>query len=121
LAVDGSGAGAASRDQILQLLPDIIKLDCSFIDGLMHPVEGRPAGMDVVELAKQIGAAVSAEGIESQAGLTAVTQAGIATGQGYLLGRPSVHPRDWSAWIAEAATADVAASTESGNPGPAQA
>lgn len=117
LAVDGSGAGAASRDQILQLVPDIIKLDCNFIDGLIHPVEGRPAGRDVVELAEQIGAALSAEGIESQAGLTAVTQAGIATGQGYLLGRPSVHPLDWSAWIAEAATADAAASTESGNPG----
>jgi EAL domain-containing protein (putative c-di-GMP-specific phosphodiesterase class I) len=107
LAVDVSGAGAASRDQILQLVPDIIKLDRNFIDGLIHPGEAQPVGVDVLELAKQTGAALSAEGIESQAELAAVTQAGMAAGQGYLLGRPSVHPLDWSAWIIEAATAEA--------------
>lgn len=107
LAVDGSGAGAASRDQILQLVPDIIKLDRNFINGLIHPGEAQSLGVDMVELAEQTGAALSAEGIESQTELAAVTQAGLAAGQGYLLGRPSVHPLDWSAWIIEAATADV--------------
>lgn len=117
LAVDGSGAGAASRDQILQLVPDIIKLDRNFINGLIHPGEAQSLGLDVVELAEQTGAALSAEGIESQAELAAVTQAGLAAGQGYLLGRPSVHPLDWSAWIIEAAADDVPASAGNGNPG----
>lgn len=117
LAVDGSGAGAASRDQILQLVPDIIKLDRNFINGLIHPGEAQSPGVDVVELAEQTGAALSAEGIESQAELAAVTEAGLAAGQGYLLGRPSVHPLDWSAWIIEAATDDVPASAGNGNPG----
>lgn len=120
LAVDGSGAGAASRDQILQLVPDIIKLDRNFIKGLIDPGEAQSPGVDVVELAEQTGAALSAEGIESQAELAAVTRAGMAVGQGYLLGRPSVHPLDWSAWIIEAATADVQGSDGYGNPGPAQ-
>ncbi|WP_258064402.1 EAL domain-containing protein [Arthrobacter sp. ZGTC131] len=117
LAVDGSGAGAASRDQILQLVPDIIKLDRNFIKGLIDPGEAQSLGVDVVELAEQTGAALSAEGIESQAELAAVTRAGMAVGQGYLLGRPSVHPLDWSAWIIEAATADVQGSAGYGNPG----
>lgn len=119
LAVDGSGAGAASRDQILQLVPDIIKLDRNFIDGLMDPGAAPSVGADMVELAEQTGAALSAEGIESQTELAAVTRAGMAAGQGYLLGRPSVHPLDWSAWIIEAATADVPSPAGNGNHGPA--
>lgn len=106
LSVDGSGADAASPEQILQLVPDIIKLDRSFVGGIIHRTDAQPLGMDVVELAKRTGAVLSAKGIESQEELAAVTQAGMATGQGYLLGRPSVHPLDWSAWIIEAATAD---------------
>lgn len=107
LAVDGSGADAASPDQILQILPDIIKLDRSFIDAIIHPNPVQPLNMAVIELAKQTGAVLSAKGIESEEELAAVTRAGMATGQGYLLGRPSVHPLDWSAWIIEAVTADV--------------
>lgn len=106
LSVDGSGADAASPEQILQLVPDIIKLDRSFVGGIIHRTDAQPLGMDVVELAKRTGAVLSAKGIESQEELAAVTEAGMATGQGYLLGRPSVHPLDWSAWIIEAAAAD---------------
>lgn len=106
LSVDGSGADAASPEQILQLVPDIIKLDRSFVGGIIHRTDAQPLGMDVVEHAKRTGAVLSAKGIESQEELAAVTEAGMATGQGYLLGRPSVHPLDWSAWIIEAAAAD---------------
>lgn len=108
VAVDGSGTGAASPDQILKILPDIIKLDRGFIDGILHPSAAQPLDMDVIDLAQQTGAVLSAKGIENQDELAAVTRAGMATGQGYLLGRPSVHPLDWSAWIIEAATAEVA-------------
>lgn len=38
-------------------------------------------------------------GIETEAELSAVMQAGMTAAQGYMLGRPSVHPLDWSAWI----------------------
>lgn len=109
LAVDGSGADAASPEQILQLTPDIIKLDRSFTDGIIHSNPGESPGLEVIELAERIGAVLSAKGIESEEDLAAVTRAGMATGQGYLLGRPSVHPLDWSAWIIEAAAADVSA------------
>ncbi|CAH0222189.1 Phytochrome-like protein cph2 [Arthrobacter sp. Bi83] len=112
IAVDGSGPDTASPDQILQLVPDIIKLDRSFIEGIIHPNPAQTQGTDLVELAKQTGAVLSAKGIESQEELAAVTRAGMTAAQGYLLGRPSVHPLDWSAWIIEAATADAAAAEE---------
>ncbi|WP_258060950.1 hypothetical protein [Arthrobacter sp. 4R501] len=53
-------------------------------------------------LARQIGAAVVAEGIETPAELVEVTEPRVTAAQGYLLGRPSVHPLDWSAWRLQA-------------------
>ena len=47
---------------------------------------------------RQIGADLVAEGIETPAELSAVMELGMTTGQGYLLGRPSVQPADWAAW-----------------------
>jgi EAL domain-containing protein (putative c-di-GMP-specific phosphodiesterase class I) len=104
LAVDGSGAAAASAVQILQLRPDIIKLDRNFLDSVLGSTETADALPAVFELALQTGALLSAEGIESHAELAAVTGLGVATGQGYLLGRPSVDPLDWAAWILQADT-----------------
>jgi EAL domain-containing protein (putative c-di-GMP-specific phosphodiesterase class I) len=52
----------------------------------------------MVGFAKQIGARIVAEGIETQAELIAVTQLGMTSGQGYFLGRPTTHPTDWADW-----------------------
>ncbi|WP_307031240.1 EAL domain-containing protein [Arthrobacter globiformis] len=106
LAVDGSGPAATSAKQILHLLPDIIKVDRDFLAGAV--ASGRqPAPFPFVfALAEQTGATLSAEGIESPEELAAVVELGIARGQGYLLGRPSVDPRDWAAWTGEADPAE---------------
>jgi EAL domain-containing protein (putative c-di-GMP-specific phosphodiesterase class I) len=102
LAVDGSGGGFASTDRIRTMRPDVIKLDRSFIERItMSPGRADPA---VTALALEIGAVLAAEGIETQAELAAVIEAGMTTGQGYLLGRPSVHPLDWSAWVIQTET-----------------
>jgi EAL domain-containing protein (putative c-di-GMP-specific phosphodiesterase class I) len=50
------------------------------------------------ELARHIGAVLAAQGVETQEELAAVTDLGMAAAQGYLLGRPTVHPLDWNAW-----------------------
>jgi EAL domain-containing protein (putative c-di-GMP-specific phosphodiesterase class I) len=101
LAVDGSGPGATSAKQILHLLPDIIKVDRDFLCGA-DASGGRPATTPFVfALAEQTGATLSAEGIETREQLNAITELGISRGQGYLLGRPSVDPRDWAAWTGD--------------------
>ncbi|MFK4299395.1 EAL domain-containing protein (putative c-di-GMP-specific phosphodiesterase class I) [Arthrobacter sp. GAS37] len=48
--------------------------------------------------AKEIGAVLAAEGIETEAELSAVAELGMTAGQGYLLGRPSVRPEEWALW-----------------------
>ncbi|WP_235347463.1 EAL domain-containing protein [Arthrobacter sp. SPG23] len=115
VAVDGAGAGFGSMSQVTHLSPDIIKLDRSLIAGIDHAAGQKTLGAAMVEFARQVGADLVAEGIETQAELTAVMDLGMAYGQGYLLGRPSVQPLDWAAWRT---SAHREAST-SGSTGPA--
>jgi PAS domain S-box-containing protein len=98
VAVDDAGSGFASMRHVLHIRPDIIKLDRCLITGIDDDEGQRALGAAVAEFARQIGANLVAEGIETQAELAAVTRIGMTAGQGYLLGRPSVHPRDWAAW-----------------------
>lgn len=111
VAVDGYGLHAASPEQILGLRPDIIRLDRAFITA-SPPRESHA----VVTLALEVGAVLAAEGVETEAELAAVVEAGLTEGQGYLLGRPSVHPLDWSAWIVQAETATTSNGPYLGGP-----
>lgn len=98
IAVDGAGAGFTSMDQVLELHPDIIKLGRTFIEGIENSEWQRLRAAAMGELARHIGAVLAAQGVETEAELAAVTELGIGAAQGYLLGRPSVHPLDWNAW-----------------------
>lgn len=99
IAVDDAGAGFASMRHILQLKPDVIKLDRKIIAGIDTDSGQRALGAAMMSFAKEIGASVVAEGIETEGELAAVTHLGINAGQGYLLGRPTVRPQDWAEWI----------------------
>lgn len=89
IAVDDAGAGFASLRHVLNINPDIIKLDVSLTRG----IETDPARTALVSLfasfAARIGATIVAEGIETEIDLNALRSVGIVFGQGYLLGRPS--------------------------------
>lgn len=98
LAVDDAGAGFASMRHILQLTPDIIKLDREIIAGIdTHTGQGA-LGAAMTEFAAHIDAIVVAEGIERTEELDTVTDLGMTGGQGYLLGSPSTRPEDWAQW-----------------------
>ncbi|HKS00582.1 MAG TPA: EAL domain-containing protein [Arthrobacter sp.] len=99
IAVNGAEVGFTSMDQVLELHPDIIKLDRSFIAGIESSQGQRLRAAAMNELARHIDAAIGAQGIETQEELDAVTELGTVAAQGYLLGRPSVHPLDWNEWI----------------------
>jgi PAS domain S-box-containing protein len=98
VAVDDAGSGFSSMRHVLQIRPDIIKLDRSLISGIDDDLGQRALGAALAEFARQIGATLVAEGIETQAELTAVTALGLTAGQGYFFGRPSINPREWAAW-----------------------
>jgi EAL domain-containing protein (putative c-di-GMP-specific phosphodiesterase class I) len=101
VAVDGSGKDFTPAERILSLRPDIIKLDRTFIEGILG-AQDEPA---VIGLAKEVGAVLAAEGIETEPELAAVIELGMTAGQGFLLGRPSVDPLEWSTWAIQTETA----------------
>jgi PAS domain S-box-containing protein len=98
IAIDDVGAGFSSMRHILRLSPDLIKLDRTIVAGIDNDPKQRALCAAMVSFSSQIGAGLVVEGIETHAELTAVADMGVNTGQGYLLGRPSVLSADWSQW-----------------------
>lgn len=92
IAVDDAGSGFATMRHVLQIRPDIIKLDRSLVTGIDDDHGQRALGGALAEFARQIGATLVAEGIETHQELATVTLIGITAGQGHLLGRPTTHP-----------------------------
>ena len=89
LAIDDAGSGYASFRHILQLQPDIIKLDRSLICDI-HLDKGRRAlASALTAFATETGSKVVAEGIESADELAVLRELAVHAGQGYLLGRPA--------------------------------
>lgn len=98
LAVDDTGAGFASFSHVLSLRPDMIKLDRSLISGIQHDPARRAFVKAVVWLAAELGATVTAEGIEHHQEFTVLADLAVDTAQGYLFAKPSTDVRKWSDW-----------------------
>jgi EAL domain-containing protein (putative c-di-GMP-specific phosphodiesterase class I) len=94
LAVDDAGAGFASLQHILQLKPDIIKLDRVFIEGLADDPVRRALTTALVTFAHDIGATLVAEGVATAGELEALRAIGVRHGQGRFLGEPAGLPFD---------------------------
>ncbi|MEP7002987.1 MAG: EAL domain-containing protein [Chloroflexota bacterium] len=88
LAIDDVGAGFANMRHIIQLRPDIIKLDISLVRDIDSDPSRRALAASIAQFGTQTGAKVVAEGIETPTELDALVELGIPYGQGYLLGRP---------------------------------
>ena len=88
LAIDDAGAGYSGLQQIVRLLPDIIKLDISLTTQIDQDVVRRSLSAALVSFAKEIGADIVAEGIETGEELLTLASLGVPLAQGYFLGRP---------------------------------
>lgn len=89
LAVDDAGAGYASFQHILDLRPDLIKLDMSLTRNIDLDLGRQALTAAMVGFARQTGSRIIAEGVETAAELAALRALGIDRAQGYFLGRPS--------------------------------
>jgi EAL domain-containing protein (putative c-di-GMP-specific phosphodiesterase class I) len=98
LAVDDTGAGYASFAHVLRLRPDVIKLDRSLLADIDHDAAARAFVTAVVLMALELGAEVTAEGVETPAELDTLRTLGVDAVQGYLLARPSTEQAVWSTW-----------------------
>jgi PAS domain S-box-containing protein len=98
LAVDDTGAGYASMNHVLQLRPDIIKIDRSLVETSTSDAARRSVITALVLLALDLGACVIAEGIETPSELETIGSLGVDQVQGYLLARPTTDPARWQRW-----------------------
>jgi EAL domain-containing protein (putative c-di-GMP-specific phosphodiesterase class I) len=89
IAVDDAGTGFAGLQRILQLGPDIIKLDRFLIEGVDHDAVRRALVTAMVAFSASIGATLLGEGIETTGELDMLRSLHVPLGQGYLLGRPA--------------------------------
>lgn len=88
LALDDIGLGHSNLKRFVDVEPHYFKIDRYFV----HQVERNPYRLavlaSVAELGRRVGARVVAEGVESDASLTATLRSGIYLVQGILLARP---------------------------------
>ena len=89
LAVDDAGSGYAGLQHILEIQPDIMKLDISLVRSADTDAGRRALIASMVAFARETGCTVLAEGIETQGEMDTMRALGVALGQGYLLGRPA--------------------------------
>ncbi|PIK69384.1 bifunctional diguanylate cyclase/phosphodiesterase, partial [Methylobacterium frigidaeris] len=87
IALDDFGTGYSSLSYLRRFPFDAIKIDRSFIADIADP-DTAAIVRAVVGIAAQLGATITAEGIETEAQLAAVRQEGCTEAQGYLFGRP---------------------------------
>lgn len=92
LAVDDAGSGFSSLRHILQMSPDIIKLDISLTHGIDNDSVLRALGYALSSFASAIDAAVVAEGVETEREVHALRFLQVAYGQGFYLRRPGPPP-----------------------------
>jgi diguanylate cyclase (GGDEF)-like protein/PAS domain S-box-containing protein len=89
LAIDDFGVGYSSLSHLKYLLPvDLIKIDKSFIDGLLDDSNSRAIITAIVELAHALNVQAVAEGVETSDQALALRSMGCHTAQGYHFSRP---------------------------------
>ena len=86
-ATDDTGAGVANFRHLMNLRPNIVKVDVGLVRGVNFDVSRQAVIAGLVQFASVTGALVIAEGIETPAEAATVKRLGVGLGQGYLFGR----------------------------------
>ena len=103
--IDDAGAGFSSLKHVLGLHPDAIKLDLALTRDIDTDPVRRALAASLVAFAREIGATIVAEGIETRGELETLRALGVTHGQGYYLARPGPGPVPERIALAGAATA----------------
>jgi len=102
LAVDDYGTGYSTLAYLRRLPLDELKIDKSFIMGMVEDASDALIVRSTIELAHKLGLSVVAAGVEDEATLGKLRDLGCDSVQGFLLCRP-MPPDEIPGWIKESA------------------
>lgn len=88
IAVDDFGAGYAGLNTLIDINPDIVKLDMYLIRDINSCGARQSATRAMVSMCREMGIDLIAEGIEDSIDYYTLSKLGIYLHQGYLLARP---------------------------------
>lgn len=98
IAIDDFGTGFSSLSYLVRLPADCLKIDRSFVHALDDQHSGTPIAAMVIQLGKQLGMRVLAEGVEDRRQLRILSELGCHEAQG-LVYAPAMERRDLLAWL----------------------
>ncbi|MDV3257162.1 MAG: GGDEF domain-containing phosphodiesterase, partial [Sphingomonas sp.] len=88
VAMDDFGTGYSSLAYLQRLPIDVLKIDKSFVTGMMRDPDAVAIVRAVLSLADALGMSTTAEGIETVELATTLATLGCASGQGFYFARP---------------------------------
>jgi diguanylate cyclase (GGDEF)-like protein len=88
VAMDDFGTGYSSLAYLQRLPIDVLKIDRSFVTGMMVDPDSVAIVRAVLSLAEALGMSTTAEGIETVELATTLATLGCSSGQGYYFARP---------------------------------
>src|SRR5690606_18649406 len=88
IALDDFGTGFSSLSYLRKLPFDTIKMDRSFVSDINQGREGSTLAITILHMAQNLHKKCVAEGVETNAQLKLLRDAGCDYIQGYLLGKP---------------------------------
>jgi diguanylate cyclase (GGDEF)-like protein len=88
VAIDDFGTGFSSLVQLQRMPVDEIKIDRSFVGNMASSASDAAIVRSTIDLARNLGLQVTAEGVESEEAIRALARMGCELAQGYGLCRP---------------------------------
>jgi len=89
-AIDDFGAGHAGLNLLANFQTDLIKIDMEIIRGIADSAARQAIVAGILVMARALDITIIAEGIETEAELSALKNAGIGLFQGFLFAKPTI-------------------------------
>jgi diguanylate cyclase (GGDEF)-like protein len=107
IAIDDFGTGFSSLSYLQRLQIDRLKIDRAFVTEITNSARGSSIAEMVVQLGRNLGLAVIAEGVEDERQAQILHSLGCPLGQGFLFARPMTGEA-LLGWLSDEAIAGVA-------------